>query len=362
MNRLHVIPFVVALQIACSSEPGGRRGEVGVFDAGNAGASGSAGVGNPGGSGGQAGTVGNADNALTVDVEDVAGMTIEIVTLSCAGDCADIEAVARGGHAPYAFTWEDGSMNPQRRVCLDASTELTVSVTDTAFDTEEFDYRAQTASTDVTATVLDCSDGGVPDASVPGGDACFENPSFEGTAEVNITGGEFSAPLWTACTGPGRVQITASVWSEDTAVAEQALPSPAATDGATYMRLMSCIAPGCFQPFIGEGTDLVWQELCSTMRAGQTYSFEIDIASPDALSASWGNTRGELAIWGSSESSCSLDELLWTSPGLTPELRTHCVSVTPARDTRHLSFAIASAPGLKLVYFDHIVPVTSCPE
>jgi len=361
MNRLHRTLCVIMLQLACSSEPSGRRGEVGVYDGGTAGASGAAGVGNPGGDGGRGGTLGSVDNALTVDVEDIAGMTIEIITLACAGDCADVEAVAHGGHPPYDFAWEDGSTNPQRRVCVDASTELTVSVTDTAFDTEEFDYDSRTASTDVTAIVLDCSDSGVPDASVPGGDVCFENPSLEGTPEVNISGGEFTAPSWTACTGAGRVQITASVWSEETMVAEQAIPSPAATDGETYMRLMSCIAPGCFQPFIGEGTDLVWQELCSTMRAGETYSFEIDIASPDALSASWGNTPGELAIWSSSDASCSLDELLWTSPPLTPELRTHCVSVTPARDTRHLSFAIAVAPGLKMVYFDNIVPVASCP-
>lgn len=360
MNRLQLALCVVALQFACSSEPSGRRGEVGVFDGGNAGASGSAGVGNPGGGGGQSGTVGNIDNALSVDVEDIAGMTIEIVTLACAGDCAEIEAVAHGGHAPYAFTWEDGSTDPQRRVCLDVSSELAVSVTDTAFDTEEFDYDSQTARTDVTATVLDCSDGGVTDASVPGGELCFKNPSLEGSPAVNIDGTEFVVAPWVGCAGPGRVQITASVWSEETAVAEQAIPSPAATDGETYVRLMSCIAPGCFQPFIGEGTDLVWQELCSSLRAGQTYSFEIDIASPDALSASWGNTPGELAIWGSSEQNCSLDELLWTSPALTPELRTHCVNVTPARDTRHLSFAIAVAPGLKLVYFDNIVPVASC--
>lgn len=331
-----------------------------MYDAGSAGAAGQAGVGNPGG-GGHAGTLGNADNALSIDVEDIAGMTIEIITLACAGDCADIEAVAHGGHAPYAFAWDDGSTDPRRHVCLDASAELTVSVTDTAIMTEELGYDAQTARTDVTATVLDCSDAAVPDGSVPEGELCLENRTFDGAPEVNVDGTGFGAEHWSACTGPGRVQITASIWSEATMVAEQERPSPAATDGATYLRLMSCTAPTCFQPFIGEGTDIVWQQLCGALRAGHTYHFTIDIASPDALSSSWGNTPGALAIWGSSASDCALDQLLWTSPTLGDVLQTHCVSVTPDRDLDYLALAVAEAPGLKLVYVDNIVPVASCP-
>ena len=161
---------VVAMLLACSSKPDGRRGEVGVYDGGSAGASGGAGVGNP--SGGQSGTVGTVDNALTVEVEDIDGMTIEIVTLACAGDCADIEAVAHGGNDPYTFEWEDGSTDPQRRVCLERSAELAVSVTDTAITTDELGYEAQTVSTTVSAAVLDCSMP-KPDASVPG--SCGEN-------------------------------------------------------------------------------------------------------------------------------------------------------------------------------------------
>lgn len=161
---------VVALLLACSSEPDGRRGEVGVYDGGSAGASGNAGTGNP--SGGQSGTIDTVDNALTVEVEDIDGMTIEIITLACAGDCADIEAVAHGGNDPYTFEWDDGSTHPKRRVCLERSAELTVSATDTAIETDELGYRAQTASTTVSATVLDCSMP-EPDASVPS--SCGDN-------------------------------------------------------------------------------------------------------------------------------------------------------------------------------------------
>jgi hypothetical protein len=34
------------------------------------------------------------DQALRVHVEDVSEMTIEVITLACAGDCAEVEAVA----------------------------------------------------------------------------------------------------------------------------------------------------------------------------------------------------------------------------------------------------------------------------
>jgi hypothetical protein len=117
---------------------------------------------NQSGTGGNA--VGNHDDALTVDVQDIRKMTIEIVTLQCAGDCADVEAVAHGGNPPYAFAWEDGSTSATRHVCLDASATLRVAATDTAIDSEEFDYDAHTVYADVTATVLDCSQ---PDAGVP---------------------------------------------------------------------------------------------------------------------------------------------------------------------------------------------------
>ncbi|HEX2678854.1 MAG TPA: hypothetical protein VHM19_19515 [Polyangiales bacterium] len=84
-------------------------------------------------------------------------MTIEIITLQCAGDCADIQAVAHGGNAPYTFAWDDGSTSAMRHVCLDASSVLRVQATDTAVQDNEFHMPAQTASAEVTATLLGCS-------------------------------------------------------------------------------------------------------------------------------------------------------------------------------------------------------------
>jgi hypothetical protein len=114
------------------------------------------------------GSIDNTGNALTVHVEDIAKMTIEVITLTCAGDCADIEAVAKGGNPAYHFKWEDGSTNAKRHVCLDASAKLSVEVTDTAIDTDELGYEAHTVSSEVTAKVIACgTDGGVIDAGKP---------------------------------------------------------------------------------------------------------------------------------------------------------------------------------------------------
>jgi hypothetical protein len=106
------------------------------------------------------GTPGSSDNALRVHVEDVARMTIEVVTVKCAGECVDVEAVAHGGNPPYAFSWQDGESGAQRRLCPKASTTYAVQATDTAIDVDEFHYAAHSASAQVSASVLDCGGGG----------------------------------------------------------------------------------------------------------------------------------------------------------------------------------------------------------
>jgi hypothetical protein len=87
-------------------------------------------------------------------------LAISIVTLACAGDCADVVAVATGGNAPYAFTWDDGSTRPERRVCPTSNTTYSVSVTDTGFASAEFNSAAQTVVAPLTAEVLQCPDAG----------------------------------------------------------------------------------------------------------------------------------------------------------------------------------------------------------
>ncbi len=90
-------------------------------------------------------------------------ITVTIVTLTCAGDCASVEAVATGGHPPYTFAWDDGSTSASRMVCPTSSTRYAVKVTDTG-SSGELTRPAQTVQVPLTADVLACPDGG----SAPG--------------------------------------------------------------------------------------------------------------------------------------------------------------------------------------------------
>jgi hypothetical protein len=82
------------------------------------------------GSGGFAGNVGTYDpdgglflrpgdasspGALDAHIEQN-HITVTFVTVSCAGPCADVVAVATGGHAPYTFAWDDGSTSASRHL------------------------------------------------------------------------------------------------------------------------------------------------------------------------------------------------------------------------------------------------------
>jgi hypothetical protein len=91
-------------------------------------------------------------------------VTVTFVTLTCAGDCADVEAVATGGHPPYAFAWDDGSTSASRRVCPTSTTSYGVRVSDTAV-TGELARPAETVEVPLAANVLACP------AAAGGGDA-----------------------------------------------------------------------------------------------------------------------------------------------------------------------------------------------
>ncbi len=86
-------------------------------------------------------------------------VAVSIVVLACAGDCADIEAVATGGTPPYSFKWDDGSTNAARRVCATSDTRYSVAVTDTG-TTGELARASQTAQSSVAADVMACPEGG----------------------------------------------------------------------------------------------------------------------------------------------------------------------------------------------------------
>ena len=141
---------VTAVGLAACGSPGGPQfaGEGGTYDpdAGLALGAGDA----------------SAPAALDAHIEQD-HVTVEIVTLSCSGSCADVQAVATGGYPPYRFAWDDGSTSPQRRVCPTSSTSYQVQVSDTGL-TGELARAAETVDVPLTADVIACPDGGMRDA------------------------------------------------------------------------------------------------------------------------------------------------------------------------------------------------------
>lgn len=113
-----------------------------------------------------------SENALGVEIQDDAGMTVELIVIACGGACIELQAVASGGNPPYAYRWDDGSTEQTRTLCFDEASTVAVSATDTAIDTEEFKRDALTTRTEADASVLACPDAGVTDGSMPEGNAC----------------------------------------------------------------------------------------------------------------------------------------------------------------------------------------------
>jgi hypothetical protein len=151
-----------------------------------------------GGGGSFAGTDATASGAFDAHIEQNHVM-VTIVTVSCAGRCADVEAVATGGQPPYTFAWDDGSTSASRQVCPASSTNYFVKVTDTA-TVGELARAAQTVQVPLTADVLACPEGGKPEAGASGdGGLCDDGagvtlpvdltPDIDDNAETYFAGG-----------------------------------------------------------------------------------------------------------------------------------------------------------------------------
>jgi hypothetical protein len=150
---------LLPLAVACGTGNGGRL-RVGSED-GRADAGGGGGLlpGVPDG-----GALDASDTELRVRIRDPQALSIELVTLRCAGDCAEVIAAASGGNPPYVFAWDDGSADPQHQVCAEQDSTFAVTVTDTAVTDGEFTYEAQRANAELRAQVLACADAGAPAA------------------------------------------------------------------------------------------------------------------------------------------------------------------------------------------------------
>jgi hypothetical protein len=100
----------------------------------------------------------SASGALDAHIEEN-HVAVKLITLSCSGDCALVQAVGTGGHPPYTFAWDDGTTAATRQLCPTANTTYSVNVTDTG-ETSEVPRPSETARASVTADVLECPDGG----------------------------------------------------------------------------------------------------------------------------------------------------------------------------------------------------------
>lgn len=111
-------------------------------------------------------------------------VTVKVITLSCSGDCAIVEAVGTGGCPPYTFKWGDGSTAATRQVCPTSTTTYDVKVTDTG-TVGEVPRPPQTVEVPLTADVLSCPDGG----SAEGGNAMtLPEVTVPGTTDIWLAG------------------------------------------------------------------------------------------------------------------------------------------------------------------------------
>jgi sulfatase modifying factor 1 len=118
---------------------------------------------------------------FSVDIEDSTHAVLTSITLNCTGDCIDVQAVARGGVPPYAYTWSDGTRGPMRHLCPKSAATISVSVTDAGIGEGEFARSPQAKSATLTIQVLSCSEAGSPDAAAWDADTTLDGYSSEGT-------------------------------------------------------------------------------------------------------------------------------------------------------------------------------------
>jgi len=267
-------------------------------------------------------------------------VAVNLVTLSCTGDCATVQAVGLGGDPPYTYVWENGSTSAVRRVCPTADTDYSVKVTDTG-GAGEIPRPPQTASASVTADVLACPDGGLRDAASPvlSTDGCvggFVNPSFEGIPRTNV-GAAWDVAGWTECpSGANEVYL-----------ANQSLgPSyPAPVAGQTY---------GVIQVDDIKVTVVGFsQQFCAPPAAGTSFRFDAMVLMPDP--------PGSVGLWVvSGPAACDLSGTQLVDTNLTTSWKTYCFTfdkATPAITFTSAQNTVATA----LVLIDNIVPVSSCP-
>jgi hypothetical protein len=263
-----------------------------------------------------------SENALTVEVQDIQGLKVDVVTVGCAGDCVDVVAVASGGHPPYEFAWDDDPREgARRRLCADTPAELTLTVNDTSIDDPEFHYAPQTAHAKVTVDVLECPDaGGLPDATVP--DDCVSTEPGPTGADAGVP-----QPLWQTCAASSLVMEP------------------------TDFVISDCRPSARFAAYDNAPSDQEYStaKLCVPLEGGKARSIQLGRGpgGPNHLQGDKGDsvfsnfaaeTSLSLELWGG-DGACAKQELLWQMDpvGWSGWFGNACATLQPTQSHTHLT-------------------------
>jgi hypothetical protein len=292
---------------------------------------------------------GDAAGAQGIDAYIEQGqVAVRLITLSCAGDCATVQAVGTGGYPPYTYAWENGSTNPVRQVCPASDTAYSVKVTDTGGSGENL-RPPQTAGASVTADVLACPDGGPGDAAaVLSTDGCvggFVNPSIDGTPQTAV-GGAWDASGWTQCPCLCPTMGDPSyLANQSTSALGQYYPAPSA--GQTYAVIP--IKPGFTTTGFG-------QQFCAPAAAGTSFRIDAMLLDPSPP-----GTTFALAVYGGEAVCNESGTMVWAAASLTQSWTTYCVTLAQATPAITFNGAYNNPAATALILIDNIVPVSSCP-
>lgn len=276
----------------------------------------------------------NFDAASGLDAGELeVVVTIAVPDAGCT-PCVELTAAGSRGTPPYRFEWDDGSTEAHRSVCAPVSQDT--------FTVIARDARGRSSAPHPLR--VDLRDKVCPQPKV----LCLENPSFEGTPQLN-TGGVFDARPWSDCTNPARPNLP-NVTNDTIQQWVTKLPDP--TNGETYLALQEAMQ--------------VSQPLCAPIASGEQRAFRIDARKLDISSATLDNSEQIfLSVWGGESASCATQNLLWASPALgSAGWQSFCVTIAPSQYVDRLilkAITDQSQLATSVLIADNIVPVPSCP-
>jgi hypothetical protein len=283
-----------------------------------------------------AGSLATSKPATEQDRDAATPRVLITVTPHNCGRCFELRADAAGGLPPYAYEWDDGSQDPLRHVCV-GSNPLGVSVV--------VQDAAAARSAPTAARLIAGDDAGRCMSSAQRQPRlCLMNPSFEGTAAVNL-GKNFDAVPWSACSNSADAN-TPDLVNDSLDLMSGLAPKP--INGVTYVALSK-----------GEQ---VSQALCEPLLPGDAVSLQLDLTRINL--APGDTTHVFLEIFGGHAADCSQHQLLWASPPLQSGWTRYCIKLRAVDGMDAILLqAQTDTDSLVRQYLavDNLVPLDACP-